>query len=69
MSSQFLQSLDEYLRELTPNKTVEGFLGAWLFTVLTGFRIAHFMAQYIYIICEANDFCATFSSFLASLAS
>ena len=42
------------LIKLSPKKTVEGFAGAWFFTVLFGFVFTHFLSQNSYFICPVN---------------
>jgi phosphatidate cytidylyltransferase len=42
------------LIRLSPKKTVEGFLGAWLFTVLFGFVLSNIMMRSKYFICPVN---------------
>ncbi|QDS71022.1 hypothetical protein FKW77_008043 [Venturia effusa] len=43
------------LIKLSPKKTVEGFLGAWFFTVLFGYLLTNIMTRYSYFICPVND--------------
>ncbi|KAH8725635.1 cytidylyltransferase family-domain-containing protein [Phaeosphaeriaceae sp. PMI808] len=40
---------------ISPKKTMEGFLGAWFFTILWSIVLTHFLAQYKYFICPVND--------------
>jgi phosphatidate cytidylyltransferase len=47
------------LSKLSPKKTVESFLGAWLCTVLLGFAIASILQQYTYFTCRASKLQAT----------
>ena len=47
----------------SPNKTWEGFIGGWLGTMIFGWYLARFMAQYTWMICPAT----TFSLFPGSL--
>ncbi|KAB8337281.1 hypothetical protein FH972_021582 [Carpinus fangiana] len=47
------------LIKLSPKKTLEGFLGAWIFTVLFGFLFVNLMARNKYFICPVNDLGAT----------
>lgn len=42
------------LIKLSPKKTLEGFLGAWVFTVLFGYLATKFLVQYKYFICPVN---------------
>jgi len=42
------------LIKLSPKKTVEGFLGAWFFTVLFGYLLTNIMTRYTYFICPVN---------------
>lgn len=42
------------LIKLSPKKTVEGFLGAWFFTVLFGYLLTNVMTRYTYFICPVN---------------
>ena len=42
------------LIQLSPKKTVEGFVGAWVFTVLSGIVFTHYLSQYSYFICPVN---------------
>ncbi|KAF2401730.1 phosphatidate cytidylyltransferase [Trichodelitschia bisporula] len=44
------------LIKLSPKKTVEGFVGAWFFTVVFGYGLTNVMMQYKYFICPVNDF-------------
>jgi phosphatidate cytidylyltransferase len=39
---------------LSPKKTVEGFAGAWVFTVLFGIIFTHFLTKSTYFICPVN---------------
>ncbi|KAF2456067.1 phosphatidate cytidylyltransferase [Lineolata rhizophorae] len=48
------------LIKLSPKKTVEGFLGAWIFTVLGGILITNVMIRYKYFICPVTDLGANF---------
>ncbi|KAI4153734.1 MAG: hypothetical protein LQ340_002140 [Diploschistes diacapsis] len=40
---------------LSPKKTVEGFVGAWIFTVIAGIGLTALMTRYSYFICPVND--------------
>ena len=42
------------LIKLSPKKTVEGFIGAWIFTIIFGFGFGHWLAQYKFFICPVN---------------
>jgi phosphatidate cytidylyltransferase len=42
------------LIKLSPKKTVEGFLGAWVFTVIFGCAMANVLMRYKYFICPVN---------------
>ncbi|CAG8044393.1 unnamed protein product [Penicillium salamii] len=43
------------LIQLSPKKTVEGFVGAWVCTVGFGYFMTKFLMQYKYFICPVND--------------
>lgn len=43
------------LIKISPKKTVEGFVGAWLCTILFGIGITHVLMQYKYFTCPVND--------------
>ncbi|KAF2435327.1 phosphatidate cytidylyltransferase [Tothia fuscella] len=43
------------LIKLSPKKTVEGFVGAWFFTVLFGYILTQLLMPYSYFICPVND--------------
>lgn len=45
------------LIKLSPKKTVEGFVGAWLFTVIFGYVLTHFMMRSGYFICPVTVSC------------
>ncbi|KAF2760600.1 phosphatidate cytidylyltransferase [Pseudovirgaria hyperparasitica] len=45
---------------LSPKKTVEGFVGAWFFTILFGYLFTNFMIRFTYFICPVNDLGASF---------
>ncbi|KZZ93654.1 phosphatidate cytidylyltransferase [Ascosphaera apis ARSEF 7405] len=40
---------------LSPKKTVEGFLGAWIWTILFGFGIGNLLMRSSYFICPVNN--------------
>jgi phosphatidate cytidylyltransferase len=42
------------LIRLSPKKTVEGFIGGWICTIIIGGGIAWFLAQYKYMICPVK---------------
>jgi len=42
------------LIKLSPKKTVEGFLGAWIFTILFGFGLTNILMRYKYFVCPVN---------------
>ena len=42
------------LIKLSPKKTVEGFLGAWVFTILFGYGLTNLLMQYKYFVCPVN---------------
>jgi phosphatidate cytidylyltransferase len=42
------------LIKLSPKKTVEGFVGAWIFTIIFGFMIASWLIKSTYFICPVN---------------
>ncbi|GAB7359195.1 hypothetical protein MBLNU230_g5262t1 [Neophaeotheca triangularis] len=48
------------LIKLSPKKTVEGFVGAWLCTILFGFFLTNLLMRYKYFICPVNDLGANF---------
>jgi len=41
---------------LSPNKTWEGFLGGWIGTMIAGWHLSRFMAQYTWMTCPTNNF-------------
>ena len=43
------------LIKLSPKKTVEGFVGAWICTVIFGIFVTHYLIRYSYFICPVND--------------
>jgi len=43
------------LIKLSPKKTVEGFIGAWICTVIFGYFMINILIQYKYFICPVND--------------
>ncbi|KAI7520734.1 phosphatidate cytidylyltransferase, partial [Hortaea werneckii] len=43
------------LIEISPKKTVEGFLGAWLCTLILGFGLTNLLMRSKYFICPVND--------------
>ena len=42
------------LIKLSPKKTVEGFVGAWIFTVIFGIGMTNVLMRYKYFICPVN---------------
>ncbi|KAL8728206.1 MAG: hypothetical protein Q9166_005554 [cf. Caloplaca sp. 2 TL-2023] len=48
------------LIKLSPKKTVEGFVGAWVLTILFGFGMTNVLMRYKYFICPANDLGSNF---------
>lgn len=42
------------LIKLSPKKTVEGFVGAWVFTVIFGIGMTNVLMRYKYFICPVN---------------
>ncbi|KAI9816328.1 MAG: hypothetical protein M1826_001863 [Phylliscum demangeonii] len=43
------------LIKLSPKKTVEGFVGAWIMTVIFGVGLTNLLMRYKYFICPVND--------------
>ncbi|KAI1914751.1 phosphatidate cytidylyltransferase [Ophidiomyces ophidiicola] len=43
------------LIKLSPKKTVEGFVGAWICTILFGFVMTNILMRYKYFTCPVND--------------
>ncbi|KAK4554007.1 phosphatidate cytidylyltransferase [Recurvomyces mirabilis] len=43
------------LIKLSPKKTVEGFVGAWICTIILGFALTNILMRYKYFICPVND--------------
>ncbi|KAI4096303.1 MAG: hypothetical protein LQ344_001129 [Seirophora lacunosa] len=43
------------LIKLSPKKTVEGFVGAWILTIFFGFAMTNVLMRYKYFICPVND--------------
>uniref|UniRef100_A0A7R9WC93 phosphatidate cytidylyltransferase n=1 Tax=Pseudictyota dubia TaxID=2749911 RepID=A0A7R9WC93_9STRA len=41
---------------LSPNKTWEGFIGGWAFTMILGWYLSGFMAKYTWLTCPTNQF-------------
>ncbi|MCJ1351943.1 MAG: hypothetical protein MMC33_001927 [Icmadophila ericetorum] len=48
------------LIKLSPKKTVEGFVGAWVFTVIFGIGMTNVLMRYSYFICPVDDLGANF---------
>ncbi|KAL9592033.1 MAG: hypothetical protein Q9179_007121, partial [Wetmoreana sp. 5 TL-2023] len=42
------------LIKLSPKKTVEGFVGAWILTIIFGFGMTNILMRYSYFICPVN---------------
>lgn len=43
------------LIKISPKKTVEGFVGAWICTIFFGFALTNVLMRYKYFICPVND--------------
>jgi phosphatidate cytidylyltransferase len=43
------------LIQISPKKTVEGFVGAWICTVIIGFLLTNVLMRYSYFTCPVND--------------
>ncbi len=43
------------LIQLSPKKTVEGFVGAWFCTIIFGYFMTNILMRYKYFICPVND--------------
>ncbi|MCJ1483966.1 hypothetical protein MMC06_004134 [Schaereria dolodes] len=43
------------LIKLSPKKTVEGFVGAWILTIIFGFAMTNVLIRYQYFICPVDD--------------
>ncbi|TQS35451.1 hypothetical protein Golomagni_04128 [Golovinomyces magnicellulatus] len=43
------------LIKLSPKKTVEGFVGAWILTIISGVGMTHVLMRYKYFLCPVND--------------
>ncbi|KAF1811856.1 phosphatidate cytidylyltransferase [Eremomyces bilateralis CBS 781.70] len=43
------------LIKLSPKKTVEGFVGAWIFTIIFGFLLTNILMRYSYFTCPVTD--------------
>lgn len=41
---------------ISPKKTVEGFVGAWIFTLISAALLAKILSQYNYMICPVSEF-------------
>ncbi|KAK9450722.1 cytidylyltransferase family-domain-containing protein [Limtongia smithiae] len=41
---------------ISPKKTVEGFVGAWISTIVFGMLLSHFLIKWNYMICPISDF-------------
>ncbi|KAK9493256.1 cytidylyltransferase family-domain-containing protein [Lipomyces doorenjongii] len=53
------------LIKISPKKTVEGFVGAWISTIIIGMILSHFLIKWKYMICPITDFSANAWSGLA----
>lgn len=49
------------LIKLSPKKTVEGFVGAWVLTIFFGFAMTNVLMRYKYFICPVNVWIVLFS--------
>ncbi|KAK9476100.1 cytidylyltransferase family-domain-containing protein [Lipomyces japonicus] len=47
------------LIKISPKKTVEGFLGAWISTIVIGTGLSYLLIKWPYMICPVTDFKAT----------
>jgi phosphatidate cytidylyltransferase len=52
------------LIKLSPKKTVEGFVGAWVFTIIGGVLFTNIMMRYKYFICPVNVSCRLANAFM-----
>lgn len=53
------------LIKLSPKKTVEGFVGAWILTIVFGYGMTNILMRYKYFICPVNvRFSPLFTSLL-----
>jgi phosphatidate cytidylyltransferase len=43
------------LIKISPKKTMEGFIGAWICTIFIGFGLTNILMRYKYFICPVND--------------
>ncbi|KHJ30622.1 putative phosphatidate cytidylyltransferase [Erysiphe necator] len=43
------------LIKISPKKTVEGFVGAWIFTIIFGVGMTNVLMRYKYFLCPVND--------------
>lgn len=41
---------------LSPNKTWEGFIGGWIGTMIAGWYLSRFIAQFTWMVCPVNEF-------------
>lgn len=49
------------LIEISPKKTLEGFLGAWFFTALASIILTRILSPYTYLTCPVEDLHTNFS--------
>lgn len=54
------------LIKISPKKTVEGFLGAWVFTILFGVLLTNILMRYKYFICPVNVSPHLFASLISA---
>ena len=47
------------LIKLSPKKTVEGFVGAWICTIIFAFGVTNVLIRYKYFICPVNVRCSS----------
>jgi Cytidylyltransferase family len=57
------------LIKLSPKKTVEGFVGAWIFTVIFGYVLANSLIKYTYFTCPVNVSTTSSKSYRSNLIS
>lgn len=54
--------------ELSPNKTLEGFIGGGLFTIIAGYYIPMFFRDDPYLVCTYDEYSRNISSHQCALA-